>query len=82
MYVIDNEQFASLQIDFTHYLPLRNALKPCFGGDKSIGLSIQKMMFYKLKAMFLPSKIYVFGKLNLFFDQINESFSLFEESNL
>ena len=29
-----------------------------------------------LKAMFLQLKSYVFGKLNLFFDQINENISL------
>jgi len=50
MYIIDNEQFASLQIDFTHYLPLRNALKWCFSGCKSIGFTRQKMMFGMLKA--------------------------------
>ena len=32
--------------------------------------------------MLLQLKTYAFGKLNPFFDQINESFSLFEESNL
>jgi len=35
-----------------------------------------------LKAMLLPLKTYAFGFSTLFFDQINESFSLFEESDL
>ncbi|RKW61849.1 MAG: hypothetical protein D8B52_01585 [Prevotella sp.] len=63
-------------------MPLRNALKPCFGGGESIGLSIQKMMFCKLKAMFLQLKSYIFGKSNLFFDQINENISLDWKSEL
>jgi hypothetical protein len=35
-----------------------------------------------LKVLLLPLKTYAFGFSKLIFDQINESFSLFEESGL
>ena len=50
VYIVDNEQLAGLQIDFTHYLSLLNALKPCFSGCKNIGFTRQKMVFGMLKA--------------------------------
>ena len=67
---------------FIHNLSLRNALKPCFSGCESIGFTLQKMMFSTPKAMLLQLKTYVFGFSTLIFDQINESFSLDEESGL
>ena len=57
-------------------LPLCNALKPCFLDGKSIGFSMQKMMFGVLKAILLQLKTYVFGKSSLFFVQIKENLSL------
>jgi len=53
-----------------------NALKSCFSGCKSIGFTLQKMMFCMPKAMFLQLETYVFTFSTLTFDQINESFSL------
>ena len=67
---------------FIHKLPLRNALKPCFSGRKNKGFTLQKMVFGIPKAMLLQLKTYVFGFSTLSFDQINESFSLDEESGL
>jgi len=40
---------------------------------------MQKMMFYSVKAMFLPLKTYASAFSKLFFDQINESFSVDEK---
>jgi len=82
VYIIDNKRFASLQIDFTHYLPLCNALKWCFSGCKSIGFTLQKIMFGMPKAMLLQLETCPFTFSMLIFDQINESFSLNEESDL
>ena len=67
---------------FIHNLPLRNALKPCFSDCKNIGFTLQKMVFGMPKAMLLQLETYVFGFSTLIFDQINESFSLDEESDL
>ncbi len=50
--------------------------------SKSIAFTLQKMMFCMPKAMLLQLNTYAFTFSTLIFDQINESFSLDEESDL